>query len=291
MDEGKKPSAQEQPAEREAAPRPSGKPASKRQRKLRLVVGVLLLLVIGGGSFILGSRRARPEEVSEAGLATESAQPEEPEVATPSPTRAPEAGITPTPTPSPTPKPSPTPTPTPTPQTITFNSSSTIDGFRSSNAGGNSTLEIRAGRNVNLITRGFVSFGTASIPGGATIQKATLRLYQVKIIGDPYGAGIRVMVDHLDYGDSLEHADYGAAAISASFATLSENATLGWKEVDVTDAVRNDRSTGRERSQFRIHMTTENQGGTVQGDFAYFESADNNQGSGNTPQLLVTYNQ
>jgi len=114
-------------------------------------------------------------------------------------------------------------------------------------------------------------------------------LYQAKIIGNPYGVGIRVMVDHLDYGDSLENADYSASSISGSFATLSSNANLEWKEVDVTDAVRNDRENNRERSQFRIHFAVENQGGTVTGDFAYFESANNSEGTGNTPQLVIRY--
>jgi hypothetical protein len=114
-------------------------------------------------------------------------------------------------------------------------------------------------------------------------------LYQAKVIGDPYSAGIRVKVDHLDYGDSLENADYSAPSISANMATLSENSTLEWKSVQVTDAVKDDLNNHRSRSQYRIHFAVENTGGTATGDFAYFESADNSEGSGNLPQLVVKY--
>jgi hypothetical protein len=77
--------------------------------------------------------------------------------------------------------------------------------------------------------------------------------------------------------------------MSGIFATVSENGTVGWKEVDVTDALRSDRQNNRERSQFRLHFAVENQGGTATGDFTYFESANNSEGTGNTPELVVTY--
>ena len=283
MEEGKKPSAQDKPEK--PASGPSKKSASRKKKPLMVLLALLVFLLIGGLAFWQGTQRREGE--GEEPVATESADLADEQEAAPSPTLSPTEGEAPTPTPTSTP--TPTPTPTPAPVTKTFDSSDTIDGFRSSNAGGNSGLDIRTGRNVNLITRGFASFGIGDIPDGATIEKAVLRLYQANIIGNPYGAGIRVMVDHLDYGDTLEHADYAAPSISASFATLSTNANLEWKEVDVTDAVRNDMENNRERSQFRTHLAVENIGGDVQGDFAYFESADNSQGTGNTPKLVVTY--
>ena len=109
------------------------------------------------------------------------------------------------------------------------------------------------------------------------------------MIGDPYGVGARVMLDHIDYGITLENADYSASSISSSFARLSDNSTIEWKEVNVTDVVRNDLENNRERSQFRLHMAIENIGGTIAGDFIYFESANNSEGTGNTPKLVVEY--
>ncbi len=63
-----------------------------------------------------------------------------------------------------------------------------------------------------------------------------------------------------------------------------------WKEVDVTAEVKDDIDAARSRSQYRLHFVTETTGGDVTGDFVYFESADNSEGTGNTPQLVVKYN-
>lgn len=240
---------------------------------------------MSGGAFWYGKKTATPAPTPTPTVAPTPTPEPTPETS-PTPTKKP----TPTATPKPTATPTPTPTPTPTSQTKTLNSSASVDGFRSNNGGGNATVEIRAGRNVNLVTRGFASFDLGSLPSGVTIDQATLRLYQTKVIGDPYGVGGgSIKVDHLDYGDSLDNSDYGVAALSSSFATLSSSSSVGWKEVDVTDALRGDRTNSRSRSQYRIHLTTEATGGDVTGDFAYFESADNNTGTGNTPQLVVRY--
>lgn len=135
-----------------------------------------------------------------------------------------------------------------------------------------------------------MSFDLGALPSGATIEQATLRLYQTSVIGDPYGVGGgSIKVDHMDYGSSFENSDYGMASLSTSFATLSSNGTVGWKEIDVTDRVRDDRQNSRSRSQYRIHLTTEATGGDVTGDFAYFEASENTVGTGNTPQLVVRY--
>ncbi|OGV93605.1 hypothetical protein A3B57_00450 [Microgenomates group bacterium RIFCSPLOWO2_01_FULL_47_10] len=173
---------------------------------------------------------------------------------------------------------------------MTLSADAGKDGFRSNNGGGNDGLDIRAGRNANLVTRGFVSFDWGSLPAGVTIDQAVLKMYQTSVTGNPYGVGGgSIKVDHLDYGDALENNDYSLAAISSSFGTLSSEASVGWREVDVTDAVRNDRTNSRSRSQYRLHFATETEGGDVTGDFAYFEAANNSNGTGNTPQLFVRY--
>lgn len=263
--------------------------SSKFSPKLVLLILLLLALGIGGTAFYLGTQGTKPTPTP---TPTEAATPTPTEAVSPTLTQksTPTPKPTATPTPTPTPTATPTPTPTPTSQTSALNSTASLDGFRSSNGGGNATVEIRAGRNVNLVTRGFASFDLGSLPSGITIEQATLRLYQTSIIGNPYGVGGgAIKVDHMDYGGTLENSDYGLAALSTNFATLSTSATVGWKEVDVTDAARNDLTAGRTRSQYRIHLTTESIGGDVTGDFAYFESADNSVGTGNTPQLVVRY--
>ena len=267
-----------------SAPSPAPAGPKKKFPMKWVALGALVLLSLGAAATAFYSTRT-PAEPTPTPTEAPTPTPELSPTATPTPTKKP----TPTKTPTPIPTKTPTPTPTPASQTTTLNSSASIDGFRSNNGGGNDAIEIRAGRNATLITRGFASFDLGSLPSGVTIDQATLRLYQTSVIGDPYGAGGgSIKVDHLDYGDSLENSDYAVAAISTSFATLSSSGSVGWKEVDVTDALRNDRTNSRSRSQYRIHLTTESEGG-VSGDFAYFESANNNVGTGNTPQLVVRY--
>src|SRR5258706_1038873 len=172
------------------------------------------------------------------------------------PTVNPFATVTPTPKatkpPTATPVKTPTPTPTPASQQITLNSNGTLDGFRASNNGGNNALEIRAGRNSTLIERGFVSFDVPSTLNGKTIETATLRLFQRTIIGTPYTDLGSLVVDHLDYGNSLDGADYSASSLSASFGTLTNNAVQEWKDLNVKDMLKDDLTNSRQRSQYRI---------------------------------------
>ena len=184
---------------------------------------------------------------------------------------------------------SPSLTPTPAVKSMILSADNNLNGFRSSNNGGNNLLEIRAGRNDGLVTRGFVSFDITKIPSKAKIAEATLRLYQTKIIGNPYSSGVQIKVDHLTYGDRLDAFDFALPALTSSFAILSENARLEWKEADVTDRLKDDLANARNYSQFRIHFQTENSGGGKDGDFTYFESVKNTLGTGNTPQLVVKY--
>ncbi len=182
-----------------------------------------------------------------------------------------------------------TPSPTPLPKTSILTSLKTLDGFVSSNQVVVNTVEIRAGRNQNLIARGFLSFDLSDLPQGANILEATLRIYQAQIIGNPYSSGNSLEVDHLNYGDSLDPTDYGTPSLVSSFATISKNSKLEWKEADVTNQIKDDLRNAKSLSQFRIHFSKEARGGDIDGDFAYFESADNTLGTGNIPQLVVRY--
>lgn len=271
------------PAKEPESPKPSEDSPAQVNKTLLGVLVILALLVIGGAAFIFGSRqRTSPTP-------------------TPSPTATPaqEASISATTqgtgTPAPTLAPTHTPTPTPTPvsQTIVVSSDASLDGWRASNNGGNAVKQIQAGRNDTLIERGFVSFALSTIPSGVTIEKATLRLYQYSVIGSPYTVGLSMKVDHVNYS-TLDNSAYSIPALSSSFGTLTENNVIEWKDLDVTDMIKDDLSNGRTRSQYRLHFAIESTGGTTTGDFASFESADNSHvdgtpGTGNTPQLVVKY--
>ncbi len=254
------------------------KKKSNRNAILIVIGAIVLFVLIGGGSFIVGRQTQETPELSPT--------PSAPSSQSPTPTTT----IIPTPLTSPgSPSPSPSPTPTPQIKSVTLSPLAPQDGFRSSNNGGNAALDIRAGRNVNLVTRGFASFDLSDIPAGSTIEDATLRLYQTKTVGNPYGVGGNLKIDHLTYGDTLDSADYGSPALSSSFATLTNNSTVEWKDADVTDALKDDVANARAKSQYRIHFSLENTGGDVTGDFAYFEAAENTSATGNTPQLIVKY--
>lgn len=266
------------PAPEPEAPKTPEKAPPGISKTLLGIIVIIALLVVAGAAFFYGSKqKASP---------------------TPKPTTTPSPELSPTPsatasgeivaTATPTVVPTPTPTPTPVSQTIVISGESSLDGFEASNGGGNTTVDIRAGRNTTLVQRGFVSFGLSTIPSGAIIEKARLRLYQNSIEGDPYGAGGNLEVDHVNYGGTLDNSAYNMAALSSSFGVLTSNAVIEWKDLDVTDMLKNDIANNRSYSQYRLHFATESVGGTT-GDFAYFESAENSFGTGNTPQLVVTY--
>ncbi len=249
-------------------------------KTLTVVASVVAgLVLIAGLAYRLMNKNAEPTAPEPTPLVQETTAPAQ--ATTGSPTASAKSSATP--------KPTATPTPAPLTLSMTLSSNGDLDGFRSSNNGGNATLDIRAGRNSTLITRGFVSFDIPTTLNGKTIEKATLRLYQALPTGSPYTAGSSVKVDHLDYGSSLENADYSASSLSSSFATLTSNAVVEWKDVDVTDRLKDDMTNSRPRSQYRIHLAIEAIGGDVTGDFAYFESENNSMGTGNKPQLVVKY--
>ncbi len=271
--------------------------------KIFLIIFVLVIVSIGiaGFSYFLGTKFSEEPQATENQVSPTQTSgltlPENTQTSTPlvtkKPLPTPKVSPTLTPKPSPTSKMSSTPSLTPTPAPILKSkilpSIADLDGFRSSNGGGNSALEIRAGRNSALVSRGFVSFEISEVPSNAEIQSAVVRLYQTKIIGNPYNAGGLLKLDHLTYGDALDSTDYALPALSTNFVTLSDSKTLGWKEANVIERLKDDIANARSTSQFRVHFQTEVTGGDATGDFVYFEAQDNSMETKNTPQLVVKY--
>lgn len=261
---------------------PTSKAPSKNlssQQKFFIIAAIILVFTIIGGAFWFGSSRKKQEQEPSPSPITET-----------SPNAIPEgedATESSSPSPEETSSPSPSPTPTPETKEEVIISTASLDGYRGSNGFGYSNLYILVGRNINVIQRGFVSFDLSSLPSDATIESATLRLYQEKVVGHPYGVGRNLKIDHLDYGNSLGNEDYGASAISSSFTTLTDNAVFEWKNANVTDSLINDLSNERSKSQYRILFPTDVAGTTS--DLIYFESADNSEGTGNLPQLVIKY--
>ena len=270
------------------------KPAKKLPReKIALIIGAIVLVSIIGAAAFFGFKKPTEESAEEI-----SPTP----TLTLSPTPTPELSPSPTSTPPPVSRSTPTPTitltPSPTPKPLQekiINSAPELDGFRSNNGGGNEVIEIRAGNGpmvgsppYELVIRGFLSFSLGDIPGGGTVEKATLRIYQARLAGNPYAADNELIVDHLNYGTTLDDADYNRTALSSNIGTITKNAALEWKDLDVTDEVKNDWANDRSRSQFRIRFSSETDGNGSE-DIAYFEAAENTEGTGNTPQLVIQY--
>jgi hypothetical protein len=249
------------------------------QKKFLIIATIILVFVVIGGAFWLGSRKAKQEPEPSPSPTTEA-----------SPNAIPEGEET-TESPSPSPEEtsglSPSPTPAPETKEEVIISTASLDGYWGSNSSGHNDLYILVGRNPSVIQRGFISFNLNSLPSDVTIESATLRMYQEKVVGNPYGVGGSLKIDHLDYGDSLGNEDYGASSISSSFTTLTNNVVVEWKDASVTDSLKNDLSNGRDKSQYRIHFSTESTG--TSSDLVYFESADNSEGTDNLPQLVIKY--
>jgi hypothetical protein len=181
--------------------------------------------------------------------------------------------------------------------TVTLYGQAALDGFRANNGGGNSSADIRFGNgsmvgspSYELVTRGFMSFDLSGIPASATIKSLELRFFQVQINGNPYGKLGNPLLKHVDYGSSLESADFNGPELAS--ATLSPKTSSGqWYIITsdtIADWIEQDLSAGRTRFQGRLQFFTETDGDGFQ-DSVSIESGDNALGTGNLPRLTLTY--
>ncbi|HMJ53203.1 MAG TPA: Ig-like domain-containing protein [Polyangiaceae bacterium] len=146
----------------------------------------------------------------------------------------------------------------------------------------------------SLTYRGYAAFDMTAIPATATITAASLYLEQYNVLGTPYGAGRLgdVLWRHVDYGPTLEVADYSVAPLAhtSSAGTLSVNATYEWKAATVTLSLRDDlmnRAARGNRSEFMIRFTQDTVV-TTANDFAYFYSCEATAPT-DRPYVSVTY--
>jgi len=170
--------------------------------------------------------------------------------------------------------------------TVTLNSTFGVDGFVTSGGSVVTWTQAMAGDTVvDTGVRGFVSFDIGTLPSGSNIISATLRIYQEAVNGAPYTDLGNLLVDHLDYGGTLVGADYNSAPIQANIGTLSTDAVIEFKTLDVTLRLQDDIDNTRTRSQYRLLFPIETDNDSVE-DAAFFTSANI---GGNTPELVVTY--
>lgn len=197
-----------------------------------------------------------------------------------------------------------TPSSSGTPTTVTFTSVASQDGYvlestETSGTGGSgsstssSTSALRVGDDSSdRQYKTFVSFNTSSIPDGATILSATLRLRRGTVLGtNPFSTHGTCWADVRTGGFSgtttLETGDFQAAATVVQAASLT-NATLNgeWSEGSLNAAgLAAISKTGT--TQLRVYFSLGDNDDLGSDYIGYYSGDDLT--AANRPQLVVTY--
>lgn len=102
------------------------------------------------------------------------------------------------------------------------------------------------------------AFSLAAIPEGAEILSAVYQNEQLEVVGAPYDTLGIVQMTSTDIGASLGGEDYAPLIFSLIYGTLSGDASLGVKTLDVTDGMRGQIDAGlTDRFDIRLSFTTE----------------------------------
>jgi hypothetical protein len=192
----------------------------------------------------------------------------------------------------------------PLPVTVTLTSVSTQDGWvlesgenttvgGSNNTNAATSSALRVGdNNQDRQYRTFVSFDTSSIPDGATILSATLRLRRGSVTGtSPFTTHGTCQVDVHNSGFggavALANADFQATATASGVATLSNApANNDWSEGTLNaPGLAAVNKTGT--TQFRAFFTLDDNDDTGNDYLGYYSGNDAN--AANRPQLVITY--
>ncbi|MCK4256264.1 T9SS type A sorting domain-containing protein [candidate division WOR-3 bacterium] len=119
--------------------------------------------------------------------------------------------------------------------------------------------------------RGYISFGLSSLPETIVIVRAVVGVYQWKCGGNnieglfpiwdvPGGDTLFCLLDHIDYGNSLDTTDWTAGdegdprTLTSNIGVISNDSVIEWKTMDVTQYIQADIDFGRGKSQFRIRF-------------------------------------
>ena len=191
-----------------------------------------------------------------------------------------------------------------TPVTVTFTSIAAEDGriqesTETSNVGGTinatgtGTSALRTGDlNQDQQFKSVVSFDTSSIPDGATITSATLRLVRGSLTGtNPFTTHGSCLADIVSgaFGgaNALAAGDFQAAATATGVATMSNPAANGSASTGSLNAAGLAAINKTGRTQLRLAFTLDDNDDTGS-DYVGFYSGDNATAA-NRPTLTVTY--
>jgi hypothetical protein len=190
------------------------------------------------------------------------------------------------------------------PTSTTFTSVAADDGYvlesgettnvgGSSNSTSNTTSALRAGdAKQDKQYQSILSFDTAALPDGATIQTVTLRVRRGSLTGtNPFTTHGSLTADIRTGGfngnAALENADFQAAATATAVCTLSNPPANGdWSECTLNAAgLAAVNKTGK--TQIRIRFPTDDNDDNGDDYIGYYSG--NNGTAANHPQLVVTY--
>jgi hypothetical protein len=105
----------------------------------------------------------------------------------------------------------------------------------------------------NEQTKGFVSFDIASLPEGAQVTFAVMRMTQEFVSGIPYGVlGDGVGVDHVDLGGELDADDWAGNGLGFGIGLLSRETELIPYDVEVSQEVALALTLNRNTVDFRL---------------------------------------
>jgi len=192
----------------------------------------------------------------------------------------------------------------PNPTTVTFTSVAAQDGYvlesgETTNVGGSinataaTTSALRAGDdNKDKQYKSIVSFDTSSLPDGATILSATLRLLRGTSSGtNPFTTHGTAWVDVSNGGFSgsttLAAGDFEAAATAVQAASLSNAASNGTWSEGTLNAAGLAAVTKIGTTQLRVYFNLDDNDDTAN-DYLGYYSGDNATAA-NRPQLVLTY--
>lgn len=169
---------------------------------------------------------------------------------------------------------------------IMIGSTRVLDGYaRSDNTASDSGSPAIGDKDSSLPNVGWrqlYSFNIASIPATATIMSATLRLYQCDVAGLPYTRLGNVLVDQVNYGNSLSAGVYNGMTVVSNIGTLSTDPGLGYRIMGVTTRVQNDLVAARTASQYRLRFSLRDFFFVGTDDFVQFTDADDSLCAGTT---------
>jgi hypothetical protein len=180
--------------------------------------------------------------------------------------------------------------------TDTLVATASLDGFVTSTGtadvnGGGPAVGDLDGVTQGLNARQFYSFDLSGIASQATVVDATVRLFQARVIGTPYASHGEVVLDHVDYGSSLDVGDFGGGTLTAAIAVLATQPDTAYHAADVSGEVQADLEAGRSRTQYRLRFSLQGSDGDMANDIVVFSDSEESAGAGAPPQLIITYRQ